>query len=82
MESLTTVTTKGQVTIPIKYRQLLGLRVGSQVNFKRISAFPKALILEPAADFSSMKGFFKSQKKYSKEKTRQVYLKEVIAGKV
>jgi len=82
MENLITITTKGQVTIPIQFRQLLGLRVGSQVSFKRISAFPKALILEPAADFSSMKGYFKTKKKYSKGKARQAYLKDVIAGKV
>ena len=34
MEAVTSVTSKGQVTIPLKLRQQLGIRAGSKVMFQ------------------------------------------------
>ena len=34
METITSVTSKGQVTIPLKLRQQLGIRAGSKVMFQ------------------------------------------------
>lgn len=80
MDTITTITQKGQVTIPASFRQRLGLETGSKVKFEYKE--DKELIVKPALDFASLRGYFKSTKKYSKSMARQQYLKNVLAGKV
>lgn len=66
MKTITTMTQKGQITIPIAFRQKLGLVRDSKVKF----------------DFVSLRGYFKTNKKYSKAKARKAYLKDVVENKI
>lgn len=50
MAQTTTVTKKGQVTIPKSFRDKLGLKKGTRVSF-RLSSRPDELRLKPAPDF-------------------------------
>lgn len=80
MDVITTITQKGQVTIPVTFRQKLGLVRGSRVKFEYKE--DKELVLKSALDFGSLRGYFKSTKKYSKASARKVYLKDVLAGTI
>lgn len=80
MDTITTITQKGQVTIPVSFRQKLGLGTGSKVKFEYTQ--DKELVLKPALDFGSLRGYLKSSKKYSKAKARKAYLKDVLAGRI
>jgi len=81
MNQITTITTKGQVTIPVYFRELLKIKSGQKIEF---AANKKAneLMLKPVKDFSSYKGFIKSSKKFSKKAARKAYIKDVVAGKI
>lgn len=57
-----TVTQKGQVTIPIHIRKILGVKPYEKIAFKN-SAHTITLI--PVPDFLSMRGSIKSKKKYA-----------------
>jgi len=59
------VTTKGQVTIPIKVRKKLNLTKGSRVVF---SEHEGKIILNKTPDFFEFKGSIKSVKRFSEEK--------------
>lgn len=61
---ITTVTQKGQVTIPKEIRDYLGLDTGSKVEFIRKNG---KVNLEQIQDFSSMKGVVKSKRKFSQK---------------
>lgn len=41
MDTITTVTTKGQVTIPIAIRQALKVEIGDKVSFTEVDPFAK-----------------------------------------
>lgn len=45
MNGITTVTTKGQVTIPGEVRQLLQIKIGDKVSFNQISSNLKQVVL-------------------------------------
>jgi AbrB family looped-hinge helix DNA binding protein len=53
MTQAVSVTSKGQVTIPIGIREFLGIVPGSQVVFERID---DKVIVKPKVDFFSLKG--------------------------
>jgi len=76
------VTRKGQVTIPIKFREKTGLEMGDMVNFMYEEKEPYKLTLEVIPDLKELKGAFKSKKKYSKEAARKVFIKDIIARKI
>jgi antitoxin PrlF len=60
-----TVTTKGQVTIPAIYRKELNIKEGNVVEFKLING---QLIVEPKAnDVTQVFGLLKSKKSVSLE---------------
>lgn len=78
----TTLTQKGQVTIPKEIRDYLGLKQGDKIIFEKTE---KQVFLKPAEDFFALKGSLKTRKKYNKKKARmaignylaQKYLKKL-----
>lgn len=64
MTYTTTLTQKGQVTIPIEIRKYLGIKPREKVTFKRVNG---QITVSPAKDFLLLKGSIKSSKKYSDE---------------
>ena len=80
MNYLSTVTSKGQVTIPQALRKKVGIEPGKQIQFElRDEA---TITIKPVRDFLSYMGYFKSNKKYSKAAARRVYIPAVIRGEV
>lgn len=59
-----TLTSKGQVTIPVEIRRLLGLKPSDKVTFVRED---KSVIVKKGSDFLSLRGSLKSKKKFSDE---------------
>lgn len=78
----TTVTQKGQVTIPVKFRKRLGLSRGKRVRFVDNPSNAQELILRPVKDFLALKGTFKTTKRYSKKAARKAIITDIVAGKV
>ena len=82
MLQLTTMTQKGQVTIPLPLREKLGLTTGTKIHFRYHPREPDKLILASVGDLLSLKGAVKTRKRYSKAAARRVYLPDVLAGKI
>ena len=80
MLNTTTVTQKGQVTIPLEFRRKLKLGKGKRIEFEILEA--NTLVLKPVEDFASMRGVFKTKKKYDKKAARKAYAKDLIAGRI
>ncbi|AKM79094.1 MAG: hypothetical protein UX85_C0003G0108 [Candidatus Beckwithbacteria bacterium GW2011_GWB1_47_15] len=80
MTILSTVTTKGQVTIPQEFRQMLNIKPGQKVQFSKGGS--GAIKLKPVPDFADMMGYFKTKIKYNKKAARAAYVKDLIAGKI
>ena len=76
---MTTVTTKGQVTIPIDIRDKFDLAPGRKVKFQ---IKDNDVFIRPVADFADLMGTFPSKKKYSKAAARRAHIKDIIAGKI
>ena len=74
---ITTVTQKGQVTIPSLYRDMFGIKTGSKVLFEEKDGF---LGLRPAPDFFSYKGALAGSKRASKREINKV-VGEYLAGR-
>ena len=66
--SATTVTQKGQTTIPVSIRRKLGLKPGNKVLFEERG---EEVILKPAVKISLLRGSLKTLKKYSKTRVKQ-----------
>lgn len=64
MTYTTTVTQKGQVTIPIEIRNYLGIKPREKIVF---SYKNEGVMISPANDFMSLKGSVKRKKKYTDE---------------
>lgn len=79
MDTYTTVTQKGQVTIPIEFRRKLGLEANSKV---KISMRFNKVQLQPAVSLDDLFGILKSNKKFDKKKARVAYMPDVLAGKI
>lgn len=62
MQFTTSVTQKGQATIPASIRQQLGIKVNSKVIFE--INHKKEVTLKPVPDFFAMKGSIKSDKPF------------------
>ena len=60
-QSISTVTSQGQITIPVHIRKLFNLKPGKKVQF----IIKNAIIIKPVDDFLSLKGAVKPKKKYS-----------------
>ena len=79
MATYTTITQKGQVTIPIEFRRKLGLVANSKV---KISMRFNKVQLQPAVSLDDLFGILKSNKKFDKKKARAAYMPDVLAGKI
>lgn len=76
MTHITTVTQKGQVTIPVEIRKYLGVKPREKVVF---SYSNEQVVLSSANDFMSLKGSVKPKKKYTDDKADKeilVYIKK------
>lgn len=63
----TSITQKGQVTIPAPIRKKLGLKTGQKVAFTDRG---KEVVIEPIPNFFDLMGSLKTKKKYDKRKAR------------
>ena len=61
--SVTSVTSKGQVTIPLKFRQALGIRTGSKVEFSAAAGHLEVRVQSALAPNLSGAGMLKPRKK-------------------
>lgn len=80
MLQITTLTQKGQVTIPFPFREKLGLTTGSKVRFSIHPREPAKLVLSSVRDLLELRGAVRSRKHYSKAAARKAYLKDVLSG--
>lgn len=60
--NVSTVTFKGQVTIPVDIRRMLDLKPGKKVNFYVNKGVAE---IRPAVNFLELKGSFKSKKPFN-----------------
>ncbi len=60
----TTVTQKGQVTIPLAVREMVDIKPRQKVM---VTVQNDTVVIQPAVDFFSLKGSIKTKKKYSKK---------------
>lgn len=75
MTYVTTLTQKGQVTIPHQIRKYLGLRPYERVSFEQKG---NLIVLKSATDFLSLKGSVKSKGKYSDRDADQKVSKYIL----
>ena len=69
MAQAVSVTSKGQVTIPVDIREHLGITAGSKVVFERQE---DVVVVKPRVDFLSLKGSVQAQAKVSDEKADEM----------
>lgn len=74
---ITTVTQKGQVTIPVYFREMFNIKLGSKVLFEEKGGF---LGLRPAPDFFSYRGALAGGKRASKKELNKA-IGEYLAGR-
>lgn len=77
MTYTTTLTQKGQVTIPIEIRKILGIQPRQKVTFTQVN---DRVTISPAKDFLSLRGSVKSSHKYSDEEADKKVLTYVRKG--
>ena len=65
MNFMTTVTQKGQATIPAQIRQLLGIKTNTKIVFEIKNN--KEVSIKPVVDFFSLKGSIKTNKPFNIE---------------
>jgi len=82
MLQMTTMTQKGQVTIPLPLRKQLGLVSGSRVRFIPHQTDKRSILLSPVDDFLRFKGMIKSKKKYTKQAARKSYIRDVLSRNI
>ena len=82
MLQTTTMTQKGQVTIPLPLRKQLGLVSGSRIRFIPHHTDRRTILLSPVEDFFRFQGMMKSKKRYSKQAARKAYMRDVLSGKI
>lgn len=46
MNGITTITTKGQVTIPAEVRQMLNINIGDKVSFNKIEPKERTIVIK------------------------------------
>lgn len=78
----TTITQKGQVTIPVNIRKKLGVETGQRVVFEERG---DEVVVKAVPDFLSLMGSIKTKIKYDKRKARKAvgdYLAKRYAEKI
>lgn len=83
MNGLTTITTKGQVTIPEIVRQMLGASVGDKVAFTKIQPFYREAVIKiiPAKVVDELSGSLSSKVKISDQQKVRKVLKQSLLKK-
>lgn len=71
----TTVTQKGQATIPAEIRQFLGIKPYEKIVFIKKNS---EVILKSAKSFFDLKGSIRTRKKYSDSKANQAVHKFIV----
>lgn len=74
MIQTSTITQKGQITIPQSIRQKMGLTTGAKVLF---NLEKKKIIISPLSSFFDYKGSIKSKKEFNIQKMRQAVKKQL-----
>lgn len=69
MGEATTITTKGQVTIPKKIRKELGLQPGDKVVFRKEG---ENIVLKPASTLLDFRGSVKAERYISMAEAREI----------
>jgi AbrB family looped-hinge helix DNA binding protein len=69
----TTISSKGQITVPVKIRRKLGLEPGMTLEFDEDSDF---LLARPSFDETEMDGVFGCAKPFEPEKSSAEVLKD------
>jgi len=64
----TTITQKGQVTIPVHIRKKLSIKTGQKVIFEERG---DEIIVKAVPDFLTLMGSLKTNEKYDKQKANQ-----------
>ncbi|KKT72484.1 MAG: hypothetical protein UW69_C0091G0005 [Microgenomates group bacterium GW2011_GWA2_44_7] len=77
MPYITTLTQKGQVTIPVEIRKYLGIKPHQKVAFTRVD---DQITISPAKDFLLLKGSVQSSHKYSDKEADKNVLSHVRKG--
>lgn len=75
MNGLTTITTKGQVTIPFEVRQMLNIEIGDKVSFTTIEPNAKEIMIKiiPSSVVDQIAGSLSSKvKNYDFKKVRKI----------
>jgi len=72
---VTTVTQKGQITLPAEIRKRKGIKPGDKVQ---VSEEKGEIKVKPIADFFSFKGALKGRKLPSKKDMEQIAAKEAV----
>lgn len=74
MEPSTSVTSQGQVTIPVNIRRYLGIKPADRVQFIKIK---DKVYIKPAKDFLELKGTLKSKVKYTDDQLDKFILDHI-----
>ncbi len=74
MQFVTTLTQKGQVTIPIHIRKKLDVKSGQKIAFEERGG---EIIVKGAPDFLSLMGSLKANKKFDEQKVREAVSKHL-----
>lgn len=83
MSGLTTITTKGQVTIPETVRKSLGVKIGDKVAFTKISpSYKEAVIKIISSDIvNELAGSLSTKVKIHSHKKARREVKKLLAKK-
>lgn len=76
---VTTVTQKGQVTIPKSIRKELGIEPGQKIAFAKKK---NDVVIEPVVDFFSLRGSIKSNKPFDDKAWDKAIAKKIAADYV
>ena len=76
MNFTTTVTQKGQATIPVQIRQLLGIKKNTKIVFEIKNN--KEVSIKPVVDFFSLKGSVKTDKPFDVEAMEKAVEEAVV----
>jgi AbrB family looped-hinge helix DNA binding protein len=83
MDTITTITTKGQVTIPHSVRQALGTKIGDKVSFTRVLPEAKEAVIKiiPAHVVEELSGSLSSKVKENDHKKVRVEAGKLLVNK-
>lgn len=72
-----TITSQGQMTIPVDIRRALGLQKGAKAVVRTDEG---KMVLEPTRDILSLRGVFQSKKRVSFRTTRKAFEEALARG--